>query len=116
MARLKKVALGRWLVFRENQHLGSEGLRPDLVLADKKKTEALIIDVTMPFESQVDNFHRARKEKVKKYANLVRDLKGRVSKVNCEAIVVGSLGSWDNQNDRVLSSCVRRSIPRSCSS
>ena len=103
VARLKKAALGRWSVLRENQRLGSDGLRPDLVLVDKKNEEALLIDVTMPFESQVDNFHKARKEKIQKYANLVRDLKGRFSKVNCEAIIVGPLGSWDNRNDRVVS-------------
>ena len=102
VARLKKAALGRWSVLRENQFLGAEGLRPDLVLVDKQNEEVLILDVTMPFESKLENFHRARKEKVLKYTNLVNELKGRYRKVSCEAVVVGSLGSWDNKNDRII--------------
>ena len=58
VARLKKVALGRWSVLRENQFLGAKGLRPDLVLVDNQNEEVLILDVTMPFESKIENFHK----------------------------------------------------------
>ena len=65
VARLKKAALGRWSLFKENQPIGSENLRPDLVLCDGDN-EALLIDVTMPFENGTESFPRARSEKVKK--------------------------------------------------
>ena len=102
VARIKKAALGHWSIYKENQPLRSENLRPDLVLCDGENN-ALLIDVTMPFESGIDSFHRARAEKDKKYEKLFTELKSRFQKVNFEAIVVGPLGSWDARNDCIIS-------------
>ena len=77
-------------------------LNPDLVLCDGDN-EALLIDVTMPFESSADSFHRSYVEKVKKYTNLCSELKARFKKVSCDAIIVGLLGAWDLQYGRVVS-------------
>lgn len=99
--RLKKAAVGRWTVYRENQTVDSSDLRPDLVL--KKGNQFLIIDVTCPFENGPGVFSAARREKVDKYTNLANNLKTNTGcSVDVEAIVVGSLGSWDPKNDKTV--------------
>lgn len=98
--RLRDAAAGRWQVFSENRPIGSESLRPDLVLT--KDREAIIIDATVTFENGEDAFSSARQAKEAKYARLATELKGRFDAVRVEAIVVGALGSWDPRNDRVV--------------
>ena len=56
--RIKRAATGRWEVIGENQKLGTEDLRPDLVL--KKDNDILILDITVPFENDHDAFKNAR--------------------------------------------------------
>jgi hypothetical protein len=100
--RLKRAAAGRdWDILGENQRvtLGCT-LRPDLVLT--KGDEALIIDVAVPYENGPDAFAAARRRKVEKYSELKRLLESRFRTVSIEAVVVGSLGSWDRANDKVV--------------
>lgn len=54
------------------------------------------------FENGDNAFLEARKEKERKYAGLVQDLRGKYSSVLAEAIIVGSLISGDPRNDRIL--------------
>lgn len=89
----------RWAVYAENQPLGSERLRPDLVLI--RNNEAIVMDVACPFENGSDALDKARSDN-EKYAKLCRELKAKFKRVSLSAIVVGSLGSWDPANDRIL--------------
>nr|XP_050025004.1 uncharacterized protein LOC126519686 [Dermacentor andersoni] len=100
VARIKKAALGRFTVIAENQVVGTTSLKPDLVLA--RGEEALLLDVCCPFENRLQAFQDARKAKEEKYAPVQRHLLRRFQRVTVDAVVVGSLGTWDQGNDRVM--------------
>ncbi|KAG8173755.1 hypothetical protein JTE90_023245 [Oedothorax gibbosus] len=90
-----------WQVYSKNQVLGNDRLRPDLVLT-KGSQEALILDITVPYENRYQAFENARNEKSRKYAAIASLLAKDFKKVSVAAIIVGALGSWDPANDAVL--------------
>lgn len=51
VARIKAASTKKFDTIRENQAIGSYGLRPDLVLARKSDKKLFIIDVTVPFDN-----------------------------------------------------------------
>lgn len=78
------------------------GLKPDLVVLDDTKKEAFVIDVTTPFEG-TESFSTARLEKERKYGYLKALLGSKgYQRVEVDAFIVGSLGSWDTSNEQVL--------------
>nr|XP_054921325.1 uncharacterized protein LOC129382025 [Dermacentor andersoni] len=64
--------------------------------------EAIIIDVTCPFENRPAALNAARQGKEEKYQPVREYLLRKFQKVTVEAIIIGALGSWDPQNDRVM--------------
>ena len=75
-------------------------LRPDLVTTSE--TTMTIVDVTIPIESGPDSFHKSRAEKTQKYSDLVQWANSNYSEVNFGVFIVGSLGSWDPENEDTL--------------
>ena len=75
-------------------------LRPDLVA--KTDTSITIVDVTIPIESDPEAFIEARQEKIDKYSDLIQWAKTKYARVNFGVLVVGSLGSWDPENEETL--------------
>ena len=57
--------------------------------------------VTCPCERS-DNLIAARRRKLDKYAETKERLKGKGYQAHLDAFVVGSLGTWDPENDRLL--------------
>jgi len=106
VARIRKAASTKFEVLSDNQVLGNQGLRPDLVL--KKGPNIYIVDVTVPFDNRLESFKVAANGKKNKYEQLraeVADQHGCTATV--VPFVVGALGSWDHGNDpfmRVLCS------------
>lgn len=96
--RIKKAASGMWKIVSANQPVGRNRLRPDLML--QKCDDVLLLDVAFPFENGNVTFDVARLIKERKYAPLVAELSSRFRTVRFDAIIVGSLGSWDSANDR----------------
>jgi len=100
--------------------------RRDLVI--RKGTKVFVIDVTIPFENGEDAFEETRKRKKEKYKYLKAVLKrGRTRSVTVDAFIIGSLGAWDPDNQKILklftskidrrlcvSNCIKwsREIPR----
>ncbi|XP_071445627.1 uncharacterized protein T26G10.4-like [Hetaerina americana] len=81
-------------------------LRPDLVVTEVPGGTVHIIDVTVPFENRLEALHAARAAKMAKYDDLAARLRCRLQfkqEVHLGALVVGSLGSWDKENERILS-------------
>lgn len=77
--------------------------KPDLVVTSEDQKTAYIVDVTLPFEGE-DSMEQARERKLAKYAQLKQwmvEEKGYTD-VYLGAFVVGSLGSWDPENEEVL--------------
>lgn len=75
----------------ENQVVGTQNLRPDLVI--QKDRDIIIIDVTVPFENGMVAFDNAREAKETKYNELATELSREGKKAKVEAFIVGSLGS-----------------------
>ncbi|XP_022166275.1 uncharacterized protein LOC111030878 [Myzus persicae] len=98
VTRIKKAASTKFEVLSENQVVGNQGLRPDLVL--KKGPNIYIVDVTVPFDNRLAAFEAAAAEKKSKYEHLRTEL---AAQHGCEVLVmpfiVGALGSWDPGND-----------------
>lgn len=84
----------------ETEKMVSEDLRPDLVL--KKDKDVLIFDATVHFENGLEALAEARRKKVTKYTKLDEEMIKAGLNAKVEAVIVGSLGSWDPENDRVL--------------
>lgn len=68
--RLRKASAKNWLILRDNQQYDyGDRLRPDLILT-RKREEALIIDVAMPFEDSIERFRAECSKKEQKYAGI----------------------------------------------
>ena len=79
----------------------SGSLRPDIVILNEEQKKAYLIDVTCPCERS-DNLIAARRRKLDKYAETKERLEGKGYQAHLDAFVVGSLGTWDPENDRLL--------------
>ncbi|XP_035232575.1 uncharacterized protein LOC118204353 [Stegodyphus dumicola] len=99
--RIKKAASGRWQLLSENRPVRGLPLRPDIILT--RDNACLILDITVAFDNRRSSFDAARREKMNKYRPLIEALKSTYNDVRVEAIVIGALGSWDPNNDKVLS-------------
>ena len=103
LERIRKainVPEGGTLLIDQKVPQSSNQLRPDIQLSNGQKL--VLVDVTVPFESGPEAFTKAREEKKSKYADLAREMRTHYEEVVCDALVVGSLGSWDPLNDAVL--------------
>lgn len=63
--------------------MGSENLRPDLVV--QKGNDIIIFDVTVPFENGFQAFEDDRKNKVEKYRNLATEPQKNMCKIISQA-------------------------------
>lgn len=52
------------------QSISPDNLRPDIVLRDQATGNAVVVDVTIPYEAGPDAFQKARAEKEQKYPGL----------------------------------------------
>eukprot|EP00731_Ephydatia_muelleri_P013732 Em0007g1042a len=80
----------------------TRALKPDLVVLNEARSEAYVIDVTVPFEGELA-FREAREAKEEKYDHLKAILRAKgYHKVEVDGFVIGALGSWDPENEPVL--------------
>jgi hypothetical protein len=108
VARIKKAATGyRHVIMGENCELGVPGLRPDLVI--RKGGIVTIIDVACPFPNRPESLDEAAREKVVKYEPLARHLRRAYPQVSVVPFIVGSLGVWYPDNDRLLNKICSKS-------
>ncbi len=82
------------------QDISPDHLRPDIVLHDPATKRAVVVDVTVPYESGPGAIQEARQKKLLKYAGLRTWMLGQeeYQDVTVHAFVVGSLGAWDQDN------------------
>lgn len=98
VARIKKAVEGKYEILAENQAMGSQRLRPDLVI--RRGTDTMIIDVTYPFGNRMKSLEESASLKKAKYEELRKKLLNKYpGEANVVPFVVGSLGSWDLAND-----------------
>ena len=65
------------------------GLRPDIVLHSKSAMEILLIELTVPYESRIDNANEYKREK---YSDLVKELKEAWYNAKVFPVEVGARG------------------------
>ena len=92
-----------WTVSREKCFGDRSALkRPDLVMC--KDDKAIVLDVTVRYELNVDTLKKAYKDKVKHYRS-IKDLvmaSMGVSKVEIHGFPLGSRGLWYRPNGKIL--------------
>ena len=76
-------------------------LRPDLVIIDKKNSNIVMIELTVPFER---NFEDAQRRKSEKYASLIAGLEEVGFKCTFFSLEVGSRGVISHGAHKVLKS------------
>ena len=74
-------------------------LRPDLIIRCPDLKKIFLIDIKTPYDN-IESFSRMRKENKTKYDEIANQL-ARSTRLDTiiDCIVVGSLGSWDPEND-----------------
>ena len=92
--RFGKITTDR-TVAESNLHL-----RPDIVVDEHN--QVLLIDVTCPFDNDVDALRNAAVAKVTKYQVLKEFIESKGKSCKVYPFVVGALGSWFKQNEIVL--------------
>ncbi|XP_060877122.1 uncharacterized protein LOC132949979 [Metopolophium dirhodum] len=108
IARIKKAAAVKFEIITENQVVGAQRLRPDLII--RKGSTTLIIDATVPSENRIEAFKVAAAEKVAKYEELRKELAESFGgDVTVVPFIVGALGSWDPCNDDLVKKICSRS-------
>lgn len=100
MNRVRTAACWEFTVAFENQAVGDTGLRPDLVLV--RGEEAIVINITCPFENTPDAFENAPNAKLAHYEPVAAFLRRRYQRLTVDAVIVSAFGAWDSENDRVL--------------
>ena len=82
--------------------LTGSDLKPDLVILDKDSKQAIIVDISCPFDNKYEALQESRQLKINKYTPLAQTLQNQGYSTYCDAIIVGSLGSWDPMNELCL--------------
>ena len=82
--------------------LADSRLRPDIVITNELERTVTIVDICVPFENTYEALALARLTKIQKYQPIADEYTARGYTVELDAIVVGSLGSWDPANERIL--------------
>ena len=77
--------------------------RPDLTITSPDGSTITIVEVSCLFEGSPNALEDAAKAKLAKYEPLKQHLLQQHQHVNIHPFIVGSLGSWYSENDRVLS-------------
>ncbi|KAJ3581260.1 hypothetical protein NHX12_016847 [Muraenolepis orangiensis] len=67
--------------------------RPDIVLLNLKEKKAVIADITICYEANIDRMDQVREHKIMKYETEANILRDQGFEVHCTALVYGSLGS-----------------------
>lgn len=75
---------------------------PDLVISNRSKEKAIVVDITIPFEGEEDSLQAYKATKETKYSGLKAWLQMQYKAVEVTVFVVGALGSWDPDNESVL--------------
>ncbi|CAH1169636.1 unnamed protein product [Phaedon cochleariae] len=96
--------LGTVHVNRRVPH-STSNLRPDIVVVNEDESRVIIVDVTVPFENEPQALLQARETKKAKYAGIAEELRTQGYEATVDALIVGALGSWDQNNEPVLRLC-----------
>ena len=80
-------------------HILTTSLRPDLVILREEEKDIHIVELTVPFETNLDNAHQ---RKVEKYNAITRDIQEKGYTVTFYAIEVGARGLVDRNNKHRL--------------
>nr|XP_057943465.1 uncharacterized protein LOC131138512 [Doryrhamphus excisus] len=92
-----RVDLGRQLKFPE--HIARTSLRPDLVLTSDATKQAVLLELTVPWEDRMEEAHERKKAKYLELVELCRESGWRA---RCEPVEVGCRGFLGQSLHRTL--------------
>ena len=78
----------------------NDACRPDIVIEDGD--DVTVIDVTVPFENDVEALQTAEDRKVQKYQHVIHHVEQQGKSCRVYGFVVGSLGAWHPHNEKAL--------------
>ena len=91
-------ATGKWAVDVDQVVRGaSTNQRPDLLCRHLDSGRVVLVDIKIPFDSQLAMDGAARRNE-EKYSDLAREIGAEI-----RTFSIGALGSWTSRNDRLLS-------------
>ncbi len=82
-----QVDLGKQLNFPVN--ITTTSLRPDMVLTSESTKQVVLLELTVPWEDQID---KANERKRAKYAELITECRSKGWEARCEPVGVGCRG------------------------
>jgi hypothetical protein len=97
--RENKAEQCKHTILSENETVQGN-LRLDLMIV--KNSKATIIGITILFEKRMEALTEASQHMINKYAALAKTLHSRFNEVKVDAIVLGSLDTWDPENDKLM--------------
>ena len=86
-------------------HIVISTQRPDLVAVWEDEKHILLVELTVPFETNVDDAH---KRKVERYEMLIQDIRESGYEVTFEAVEIGSRGHVDKANKNRLKDILKQ--------
>ena len=87
-------------------HILTTSQRPDIVTVFDESKEIVIIELTVPFETNLEDAHR---RKVDKYSSLVQDIQERGYTVSLYAVEVGVRGLLSRDNKHRFKQLLKKS-------
>ena len=78
----------------------NDACRPDVVIEDGD--DVTVIDVTVPFENDVDALHIAGARKVEKYQHVIPHYEQQGKSCRVYGFVIGALGAWHPASAKVM--------------
>ena len=82
------MEIGRYLLTHP-QTISSKGLQPDIVLLSKANLKIIVVEQSIPYESQMDQRHEY---KTSKYEDLKKELEKEGYSVIMKAVEIGARG------------------------
>ncbi len=79
--------------------------KPDLILVDRINMKVTLLELSVPFETNIDNTHEL---KVKRYQQLISDIEAKEFSVKYYPIEIGSRGFISKDNEARLKSFLRK--------
>ena len=88
-------------------HILTTSQRPDIVIVLEESKEIVIVELTVPFETNVEEAHR---RKVDKYSSMVQDIQEMGYTVSLYAVEVGVRGLLSTDNKHRMKQLLKKKV------
>ena len=106
MFKIFKENLPNSQIYADMPHILTTSQRPDIVIVLEESKDIVIVELTVPFETNLEESHR---RKVDKYSSLVQDIQERGYTVSLYAVEVGVRGLRSRDNKHRMKQLLKKS-------